>query len=89
MTIELNMDPRQAQVEGLNFFKESIENDKKFILYNLPTGIGKSYLVMMIADWFLKNKNQGAKFDIITNSKLLQEQYTNDFDFLPTPPPRT
>ena len=29
----------------------------------------------MIADWYLKNVNGNAKFDVITNSKILQDQY--------------
>lgn len=43
---------------------------------------GKSYYVVMFMDWFKKEFDRTATFDILTNSKILQEQYTKDFDFM-------
>ena len=34
----------------------------------------------MIADWYLKNVNGNAKFDVITNSKILQDQYVETYE---------
>jgi len=51
-------------------------------LNNLPTGTGKSYLIMLFANWYKNFINEDAKFDILTNSKVLQEQYLKDFDFI-------
>jgi Rad3-related DNA helicase len=33
----------------------------------------------MIADWYRRNINKTAKVDIITNSKILQDQYSNTY----------
>jgi Rad3-related DNA helicase len=34
----------------------------------------------MVADWYKKNVNRTAKVDIITNSKILQDQYSNEYE---------
>jgi len=52
----------------------------KFFLLNLPVGSGKSHLAIMITDWYRKNVNRTAKIDVITNSKLLQDQYSDTYD---------
>jgi len=52
----------------------------KFFLLNLPVGSGKSHLALMIADWYKKNVNKMARVDIITNSKILQDQYANTYE---------
>ena len=80
--IILKYDPRPQQVEILDFVKDSIDKDIKFMMIDAPTGSGKSYAAVMIADWYLKEVNRDAKFDIITNTKLLQDQYINDFPFM-------
>lgn len=74
--------PRDQQVEVLNMMKNTINNGKKFILLNAPTGSGKSYVAVMFMNWYLNYVNSSAKFDIITNSKLLQQQYNDEFDFI-------
>jgi len=78
----LNFKPRKQQLEMLNFTADSINHAKKFILLNAPTGIGKSFYTTMFINWYLNNIHQNAKFDIITNSKVLQEQYVKDFKFI-------
>lgn len=78
----LKFKPRDQQVEVLNMMKNTINNAKKFILLNAPTGSGKSYVAIMFMNWYLNYVNSGAKFDIITNSKLLQQQYNDEFDFI-------
>jgi len=42
---------------------------------------GKSYAAIMIADWYRKEINKKARVDIVTNTKLLQDQYIRDFSF--------
>ncbi len=78
----LKFKPREQQVEVLNMIKSSINNGKKFILLNAPTGSGKSYVAVMFMNWYLNYINSGAKFDIITNSKILQQQYNDEFNFI-------
>ena len=67
---------QKEQEEALNFISKTIRENKdiKFFLLNLPPGCGKSFLAMMIIDYYKKNINNFAKFDIITNNKLLQGQ---------------
>jgi len=78
----LKYNPRKEQQECLDFIDAEYKKNKenKFFLLNLPVGVGKSHLALMISDWYLKNVNGAAKFDIITNSKILQDQYSNTYD---------
>ena len=74
--------PRKEQQDCLDFINKEYQKNKenKFFLLNLPVGSGKSHLAMMISDWYLKNVNGGAKVDIITYGKLLQDQYNSTYD---------
>ena len=81
-TLTLDKTPRPQQIEMLEFTKESILANKKHILLNGPPGVGKSYFLVMFMDWFNKNYDRNATFDILTDSKILQEQYTRDYDFI-------
>ncbi len=73
--------PRKEQREALNFIDHEYKNNKnnKFYLMNLPVGVGKSHLALMIADWYKKNVSRFARIDIITNSKILQDQYADTY----------
>ena len=74
--------PRKEQKEALNFIDSEYQKNKlnKFFLLNLPVGSGKSHLALMISDWYKKNVNKTAKVDIITNSKILQDQYSDTYE---------
>lgn len=74
--------PRKEQREALDFIESEYLKNKlnKFFLLNLPVGSGKSHLALMIADWYRKNVNKTAKVDIITNSKILQDQYSGTYE---------
>lgn len=78
----LKFDPRPEQIDALNFIKENIRIGNKNFLLNLPTGVGKSYFVIMFINWYLEHINDHAKFDIITNSKILQKQYTDEYPYI-------
>lgn len=79
----LDLKPRKQQIEMLEMTKKSINNGKKFILLNAAVGCGKSYYTVMFMNWYKNYCNSNdTKFDIITNSKILQEQYKKDFDFI-------
>lgn len=73
--------PRKEQKEALSFIDSEYQKNKmnKFFLLNLPVGSGKSHLALMIADWYKKNVSKMARVDIITNSKILQDQYANTY----------
>jgi Rad3-related DNA helicase len=74
--------PRKEQSEAIDFINSEYKSNplNKFFLLNLPVGIGKSYLALMIADWYRKNVDRVSKVDIITNSKILQNQYSDTFE---------
>jgi len=80
----LDLKPRKQQIEMLNFAKKSINSGKRFILLNAPVGSGKSFFVSMLANWYRNfvSTSHDTKFDVITNSKILQAQYKNDFEFM-------
>lgn len=79
--IKLEFTPRAQQEKILQFTKDSISSGKKFVMIDAPTGVGKSYAAIMIADWYRKTINKKARVDIVTNTKLLQDQYIRDFSF--------
>lgn len=74
--------PRKEQVEALEFIKQTYKNnpDIKHFLLDLPVGVGKSHLALMIADWYTKNVNRIGRVDVLTNSKILQDQYNNTYE---------
>lgn len=74
--------PRKEQQECVDYIDAQYKKNKdnKFYLLNLPVGIGKSHLAFMIIDWYSKNVNSNSKFDVITNSKVLQDQYVSTYD---------
>ena len=73
--------PKKYQIEALDFIKKSILTGNKYILLNLPTGTGKSFIIStMFTNWYKNYVNDEARFDILTNSKILQDQYIKDFD---------
>lgn len=80
--IELKHTPRPQQIEILDFVKKSISDEHKFMTIDAPTGTGKSYAAVMVADWYVNEINKDAKIDVLTNTKLLQDQYTKDFSFM-------
>lgn len=75
-------EPRQIQLDMLNHVKQNIRRGKKYFLLNAPTGTGKSFFVIMLANWYKNYINEFAKFDILTNSKVLQNQYVREFPFI-------
>lgn len=80
--IELKHEPRPQQTQILDFVSSSIKNGRKFMMIDAPTGVGKSYAAVMVADWYRKNIDRNARIDVLTNTKLLQDQYLKDFDFI-------
>jgi len=74
--------PRKEQREAIEFIDSEYKSNtlNKFFLLNLPVGSGKSHLALMIADWYRKNVDRVSKVDIITNSKLLQNQYADTYE---------
>ena len=74
--------PRQEQQEALDFIINTKKEkpDTKFFLMDLPMGVGKSHISLMIADWYSKKIDQNVKIDIITAGKILQDQYDTTYE---------
>jgi len=74
--------PRQEQQDALDFIIKTKKEspDTKFFLMNMPVGIGKSHLALMISDWYTSKVDKSAKVDIITAGKILQDQYDETYD---------
>lgn len=67
---------RVEQIDTLAAMNE--HSDKKFFIGELPPGVGKSVLIMTKIKEILEN-DKYANFDVITYTKILQEQYFNEF----------
>ena len=74
--------PRLEQQEALDFIIQNHkENPKtKFYLLNMPVGVGKSHLAVMLSEWYTSKIDKQAKVDIITAGKILQDQYDITYD---------
>lgn len=74
--------PRKEQDAALNYIKNVCEKkpDNKFFLLNMPVGIGKSHLAVMISDYMTTEIIPGGKVDIVTAGKLLQDQYEDTYE---------
>jgi Rad3-related DNA helicase len=72
---------RVEQDNAIAYIKRVLEKkpDNKFFLMNLPTGSGKSHLAMMISDYYSSAVNKTAGIDVVTPSKLLQDQYSDEY----------
>jgi len=79
---ELNYKPRQNQINALEFLKTNIRKGKKFFMLDMPTGSGKSYLSIMFMNWYKNYINKDANFDLLTNTKILQNQYKTEYPFI-------
>lgn len=79
--IPLKWKQRNEQVLVLEKFKQLVSLKKKFLVVSSPVGTGKSYMAVICAH-FLKGINPDYKFDILTNTKQLQDQYNHDFEFI-------
>jgi len=79
--IILDKTPRKEQTDLLDFIMSTFREGKKFAMIQAPTGIGKSYLACMLAHSYQEAWGS-SRIDILTNSKLLQSQYVNDYKFM-------
>lgn len=65
-------EPRTTQVEAINFaLNEFLNNNKKYVVLESPTGTGKSHIAVTLANYFhsisVKNKSY-----ILTTQLILQ-----------------
>lgn len=73
------MRPEQNKCMDFIFDKLNHEPIKKYFMLDLPTGTGKSILALSFIQRYLKEIDKNAKFDVLTETKLLQNQYAEEF----------
>ena len=72
--------PEQSDAEEFIFNILNENSATKYFLLDMPTGVGKSVLTLSFIQRYLKEINPDVKFDVITESKMLQNQYAMEFD---------
>ena len=75
---------RPLQEDGINFALDAfINSDKKYVICELPTGIGKSAIAITLAKYFQHHISSPNKSTwLLTTQKILQQQYQKDFDWI-------
>jgi ATP-dependent DNA helicase DinG len=75
---------RAAQEQILQAAERLVAENKKFLIVEAPTGVGKSGIAMALASWAktlpLKNPLTQSGAYILSPQKTLTKQYMNDFE---------
>ena len=76
--------PRKEQVEAIDFSLDSFKSDKRFVIVEAGTGVGKSAIGFTVAQAVAARANStdpvfAAAAYYLTTQKILQEQYMKDF----------
>ena len=85
--------PRKEQHDAIEKAIDAIYKGKRFIICDMPTGVGKSPLAVTLALWAAHHlpSHQGIQgkkspnyfapgATILTTQKILQDQYMRDFE---------
>ena len=75
---------RPLQEKVINEIIDSFKSGKKYVLADLPTGVGKSAIGVALANYFKDNNTnieQKSAF-LLTTQIILQEQYIRDFPYI-------
>jgi len=70
---------RQVQIDPLKWVQENIDKYDVFVI-DAPTASGKSIIAITIANFL---EQRGESSSLITPTKLLQDQYTGEFSYIP------
>jgi len=75
--------PRECQIEAIEFAMSEFMGDKKVVIIEAGTGVGKSAIGLTIARLMQGKLQRSEQFEpgsyFLTTQKILQEQYVNDF----------
>tara|TARA_A100001015_G_C15010766_1_gene722985 strand:- start:428 stop:2053 length:1626 start_codon:yes stop_codon:yes gene_type:complete len=79
--------PRPQQVDAINFAIDSfLSSDKKYVIIEAGTGVGKSAIGMTIAGMLGEHLSSSEEYSngawFVTTQKILQDQYIGDFGSL-------
>lgn len=69
---------RPGQFEAIQQTMEAIENGDRYIILNAPVGVGKSLIGYVLAKKLLELNGSDRTY-MYTKTKMLQDQYVNDF----------
>jgi len=72
-------EPRKEQYETIHKIVNAYINNKTHFIGQLPTGVGKSYIAIVIPKILKEINNELKQSVILTKTKALQDQYTNEF----------
>lgn len=81
-------EPRKDQNDAINFILDAFLNkNKKFVIMDAATGVGKSAIAVTVARYLNSVDNQGQQLPeneshgayFLTTQKILQDQYESDF----------
>jgi len=72
---------RPAQERAMSAFMNAEQKGKRFRLFELPTGVGKSGLALAMGSWATQDHDPSyqAGAYLLTTQKTLQQQYLRDF----------
>lgn len=76
--------PRKQQEEAIELaLKAFLENNKRYVILEAGTGVGKSAIGVTVARYLSRNlpadEDVGGGAYFLTTQKILQQQYENDF----------
>ena len=73
---------RKEQEDAEKHVFDTMESDpsKKFFLLDMPPGVGKSVLTLSMIKRYFKDIEPDANVDVLTESKSLQKQYSDEFN---------
>lgn len=77
-----SFDWRKSQEQFMEWVKKPLEAGKKFVILEAPPGTGKSLLSQLYIQYYKDNFSENAKFDLLTCTKNLQQQYLDTFPYL-------
>ncbi len=69
--------PREEQIAALDAAEAWLEGPDKFLVLELPTGVGKSAVAMALGRMLAA---RGDSTYVLTSQKILQDQYVGDFN---------
>ncbi len=73
---------RRPQIRFEEWVEKPLDAGKKFIILEAPPGVGKSLISQLYIKKYREMLNVNAKFDLLTCTKNLQQQYLDTFPYL-------
>ncbi len=75
-------DLRKPQIRTMEWLDKPLKAKKKFIILEAPPGTGKSLISQLFIKKIKEEYNKSIKFDLLTCTKDLQQQYIDTFPYI-------